>query len=208
MRFAPFPIVFRFLDQKLCDFKNHNVSYFFMPKLNKDSATVAESFTIFMAIIAKNCWISKQCSSTSRGRSHLGDGAKRIYFIQKNHWKNFQVWVLTRNSSQKNFSAHVKTGKKWKIAIFWDEFLGGSSDFKDEIWSEMESLGVLDVFCTYSECATTFRSNFRKIRFFWWFFGFFICGSNYSNFEIGRYRPGKHDLTLEISSLMLEPHYM
>ena len=70
----------------------------------------------------------------------------------------------------------MKIGKKWKIAIFWDEFLGGSSDFKDEIWSEMESLGVLDVFCTYSECATTFRSNFRKIRFFGDFLDFSFVG--------------------------------
>ena len=58
---------------------------------------------------------------------------------------------------------------------FQDEFLGGSSDFNDEIWSEMERMGVLDVFCTNSECATTSRSNFRNNRFFV-IFGFLICG--------------------------------
>ena len=35
---------------------------------------------------------------------------------------------------------------------FSNEFFSGSSGFKDEIWSEMESLCVLDVFCTTSEC--------------------------------------------------------
>ena len=32
--------------------------------------------------------------------------------------------------------------------------------------------------------------------------------SNYSNYEIGRYRPGKYDLTSGISSLMLQLHYI
>ena len=41
-----------------------------------------------------------------------------------------------------------------------------------------------------------------------WIFEIFICGSNYSNYEIGRYRPENHDLTSEISSLMLELHYI
>ena len=43
---------------------------------------------------------------------------------------------------------------------------------------------------------------------FSWIFEIFICGSNYSNYEIGRYRPENHDLTSEISSLMLELHYI
>ena len=73
----------------------------------------------------------------------------------------------------------MKIGKKWKIAIFWDEFLGGSSDFKDEIWSEMESLGVLDVFCTTSECATTSTSKFSKMSIFI-IFDFF---SGFSQFD-------------------------
>ena len=66
--------------------------------------------------------------------------------------------------------------KKWKITNFRNEFFSGSSDFKDEIWSEMESLGVLDVFCTASECAATFISNFSKmsslIIFDFFFLGF------------------------------------
>ena len=56
--------------------------------------------------------------------------------------------------------------KKWKITNFRNEFFSGSSDFKDEIWSEMESLGVLDVFCITSECAATSTSNFSKASFF------------------------------------------
>ena len=64
--------------------------------------------------------------------------------------------------------------KKWKITNFRNEFFSGSSDFKDEIWSEMESLGVLDVFCTTSECAATFTSNFSKMSSLI-IFEFFSC---------------------------------
>ena len=60
----------------------------------------------------------------------------------------------------------LKTAKKWKIMNFRNEFFSGSSDFKDGIWSEMESLGVLDVFCTTSEYAAIFTSNFSKMSFF------------------------------------------
>ena len=68
-----------------------------------------------------------------------------------------------------------------KMTIFRDELFGGSSDFNNEIWSEMESLGVLDVFCTYSECNTTYRSNFKKKSIFA-IFDIFICGI--ANFDI------------------------
>ena len=44
-----------------------------------------------------------------------------------------------------------KIRKITKITIFRDELFGGSSDFENKIWSEMESLSVLNVFCTYSE---------------------------------------------------------
>ncbi len=61
--------------------------------------------------------------------------------------------------------------KKWKITNFRDEFFSGSSDFKDGIWWEMESLGVLDVFCTVFECATTSRFKFTILPIFaiFWF---------------------------------------
>ena len=55
-----------------------------------------------------------------------------------------------------------KIRKISKMTIFRDELFGGSSDFNNKIWSEMESLSVLDVFCTDSECNTTLRSNFKK----------------------------------------------
>ena len=69
----------------------------------------------------------------------------------------------------KKNEASFKMAKKWKITNFRNEFFSGSSDFKDEIWSEMESLGVLDVFCTTSECAATFTSNFNKMSFLTFF---------------------------------------
>ena len=61
------------------------------------------------------------------------------------------------------------------MTIFRDELFGGSSDFNSEIWSKMESLSVLDVFCTDSECNTTLRSNFKKKSIFV-IFDFFDCG--------------------------------
>ena len=64
--------------------------------------------------------------------------------------------------------------KKWKITNFRNEFFSGSSDFKDEIWLEIESLGVLDVFCTTFEYAATFTSNFSKMSFLIIFDFFFL----------------------------------
>ena len=61
------------------------------------------------------------------------------------------------------------------MTIFRDELFGGSSYFSNEIWSKMESLSVLDVFCTDSECNTTLRSNFKKKSIFV-IFDFFDCG--------------------------------
>ena len=61
------------------------------------------------------------------------------------------------------------------MTIFRDELFGGSSDFSNEIWSKMESLSVLDVFCTDSECNTTLRSNFKKKSIFV-IFDFLDCG--------------------------------
>ena len=61
---------------------------------------------------------------------------------------------------------HVKSRKIEKKSVFQYELLGGSSDFKYIIWSRMESLEVLDVFCTAFECATTFTSNFSTISIF------------------------------------------
>ena len=68
-----------------------------------------------------------------------------------------------------------------KKAVFQYELLGDGSDFKGVIWSGMESLGVVDVFCTTSECATTFTSNFITISIFI-IFNFFVCG--FSHFDI------------------------
>ena len=50
----------------------------------------------------------------------------------------------------------------------------------DDMWPEMDSLGVLEVFCTENRYPNAFRSNFRtfsKNRFL-----FFICGTS-------QYRP-------------------
>ena len=77
---------------------------FFMPKFSKD----------FGAKKSGKSWILKTHNFWSKRRNIIGNGAKHIYFIQRIHWKNFQVWVLTRNSSSKNFSFYVKSVKNEK----------------------------------------------------------------------------------------------
>ena len=57
--------------------------------------------------------------------------------------------------------------KNTKNLIFEDELFGGSSYFMNEIWSKMESLTILNEFCTLSECNTTFTSKFIKIQILW-----------------------------------------
>ena len=76
--------------------------------------------------------------------------AKSISMIPRIHWKKFQVWVLTKNSSWKSFSYTMKIVKSGNI-YFQDEFLGGSSYFIGLICSEIESLSILNVFCTVSQ---------------------------------------------------------
>ena len=68
----------------------------------------------------------------------------------------------------------------------------------------MGSLSVVDGFETNSWPHTHSGCDFKNDEFSW-IFKILICGSNYSNHEIGRYQPENHDLTSEISSLMLEP---
>ena len=77
---------------------------FFMPKFSKD----------FGAKNIRKSWILKTHNFWSKRRNIIGNGAKHIYFIQRIHWKKFQLWVLTRNSSGKNFSFYVKSVKMQK----------------------------------------------------------------------------------------------
>ena len=78
-------------------------------------------------------------------------------------------WELLQKELLAPRAIHINV----KYVTFRDEFLSGSSYFKDEIWSKMESLSVLNVFCTTSECATTSTSKFIKIQNFIIFFDFF-----------------------------------
>ncbi len=97
--------------------------------------------------------------------------------------------------------------KSGKCQIF-KKIIYGMSSYWGEFWRlEMQSLGVLDVFCTNSECGTISRCNFM----IWWIFvifEIFNCGSKFSNLEIGRYRPEKYVEMLKMCSLMLKPYYI
>ena len=58
------------------------------------------------------------------------------------------------------------------MSSYWDEFLR----------LKMGSLGVLDVFCTVFECATTSRSKFKILSIFA-IFRFFIFGLEYFDYR-------------------------
>ena len=67
-----------------------------------------------------------------------------------------------------------KNRKKAKIS----EIIYGMSSYWDEFLRlKMGSLGVLDVFCTVFECATTSRPKFKILSIFaiflFWFVGFY-----------------------------------
>ena len=93
-----------------------------------------------------------------------------------------------------------------------------SQNFRNYIWDEFLPGWVLALANGKFECCRWFWDQFltpytlwmwfKKNDEFSWIFEIFICGSNYSNYEIGRYRPENHDLTSEISSFMLELHYI
>ena len=54
---------------------------------------------------------------------------------------------------------HNENRKKWKSKYFQDEFLGGSSYFIGLICSEIESLSILNAFCTVSQRPTINSAN-------------------------------------------------
>ena len=109
-------ITFLSMGQFLCHLKNHDFLDFFMPKFSKD----------FGAKKSGKSWILKTHNFWSKRRNIIGNGAKHIYFIQRIHWKNFQVWVLRKNSSQESNDQPVKTRfftKFWFFNFFQrDEF--------------------------------------------------------------------------------------
>ena len=90
--------------------------------------------------------------------------------------KNLTIVDVVLSPDLKNANIFVTTN-----SVFENELSGGNSDFKDVIWSRIESLEVVDVFCTASECATTFTSNFSTISIFI-IFHFFVFG--FSHFDM------------------------
>ena len=73
-----------------------------------------------------------------------------------------------------------KNRKKVKIP----EIIYGMSYYRDEFLRlKMGSLGVLDVFCTVFECATTSRSKFKILSIFA-IFQFWVLDFDYSTIEM------------------------
>ena len=93
-------------------------------------------------------------------------GQKFLQFTHK--WKLlYHMWI-----SQK--SQKVKISESiYGMSSYWDEFLR----------LKMGSLGVLDVFCTVFECATTSRSNLKYCQFSW-FSIFLFVGFDHSTIEM------------------------
>ncbi len=70
------------------------------------------------------------------------------------------MWISQKSQKRQKFRNYI-----W-MSSYWDEFLR----------LQMGSLGVLDVFCTVFECATTSRSKFKFLSIFaifdFWFVDF------------------------------------
>ena len=130
----------------------------------------------------KNHLISKWCNFFCRHRMELGNSAKRIYFIQRIFWKNFQVWVLTKNSSFAKKWWLRKNGKIVKIRFFendfWDEFLLGwvltLKNGETDVWNDILS-HVYDLFTLWNIFKNYF---FREI--------FQLFFSEFQNFKISK----------------------
>ena len=91
MRFAPSPRWLRPLEVEVHCFEIQQFLDIITIKTVKDSATVAESFTVFREKKVENDENSKFDKFGCRCHSEFGIGAKRIYLIQRIHPKNFQV---------------------------------------------------------------------------------------------------------------------
>ena len=64
--------------------------------------------------------------------------------------RTFKYEFLLRTLLEELFRHH-ENRKKWKNKCFQDEFLGGSSYFIGLICSEIESLSIVNAFCTVSQ---------------------------------------------------------
>ena len=83
------------------------------------------------------------------------------------------IIILTTSGHMVNLVLiRQKSGKIVKIVIFHKNSIFdivADIDRNDDIWPEMDPLGVLEVFCTANRYPNAFRSNFKpfsKNRFF------------------------------------------
>ena len=131
---------------------------------------------------------------------------KTYLFFPKISMKIFSDVNLYNLPTNENFCTPRKFHKNRKKSKFPKLYMGWS--YRDEFWRlQMGSLGVVDGFETNSWLHRHSGCDFKNDEFSW-IFEIFICGSNYSIYEIGRYRPENHDRTLKICFLMLEGHYI
>ena len=94
----------------------------------------------------KNQLNSNPYNFWTKSRLDLVDGAKRIYFIQRIHWKNFQVWVLIIRTHPGGTSRCMWNPKNGQNFEFQDEFRGGSAYQNSSQWSTIESLMSQNMF--------------------------------------------------------------
>ncbi len=132
---------------------------------------------------------------------------KRHLFFPKISMKIFSDRNFCNLPTNDNFCTPRKFHKNRKKSKFPKLYMGWGLTGMSSDACKWEVCVLLMVLRPILDPIDTLDVIFKNDEFSW-IFKIYICGSNYSNFEIGRYRPGKYDLTLEISSLILEPHYI
>ena len=90
----------------------------------------------------------------------MGDSAKDIYFPKEFNGRTFRYEFLQELILEELFE-HVSYVKNGKISIFQNEFLGRTSILGGQICPEIESLGVLELFCTIPDAFKAYRLSFR-----------------------------------------------
>ena len=97
---------------------------------------------------------------------------RSVLGVRRDHFRP-PIMILTASGQMADHILISQKSQKMPKNVIFDKnsFLDrvADMDWNDDIWPEMDSLGVLKVFCTKNRYPNAFRSNFRtfsKNRFF------------------------------------------
>ena len=117
-----------------------------------------ENYASFVVMVKNLRFMVQKTSILSKDFNEDIFGQKFLQFTHK--WKLLYLTWISQKSKNVKISEII-----YGMSSYWDEFLH----------LKMGSLGVLDVFCTVFECATTSRSKFKLLSIFA-IFDFLIFG--------------------------------